>query len=67
MRKETTDSPRTEEPTQSATSAVTLGSRVRALRLRYPLISSKGWSQGHWGFNVMGEASFNIGGGEARF
>lgn len=41
VRKETTDSPRTEEPTQSATSAVTLGSRVRALRLKYPLISSK--------------------------
>ena len=41
MKKETTDSLRTEEPTQSATSAVALGSSVRALRRRCPLIFSK--------------------------
>ena len=41
VRKETTDSPSTEEPTQSASSAVALGSWVRALRQRRPLIFSK--------------------------
>lgn len=61
VRNETTDSPRTEETTHSATSAFALGSQVESSQAELPSQFLQGWSQGRQGLGLMREASFNLG------